>query len=82
MNKVEETLKKYGFKNIEECKAICEQNGINVDEIVKGVQPIAFDDATLAYTLGSAIAIKQKAKTQPLLNSAGAVFVMQLFLSS
>ena len=63
MNKVEETLKKYGFKNMDECKALCEQNGINVDEIVKGVQPIAFDDATFAYTLGSAIALKQKEKS-------------------
>ena len=58
MNKVEETLKKYGFKNIDEVRDICLNAGVNVEEIVKGVQPIAFDDAVRAYELGCAIAIK------------------------
>lgn len=58
MNKVEETLKKYGFKNIDEVRNICLNAGVNVEEIVKGVQPIAFDDAVRAYELGCAIAIK------------------------
>ena len=58
MNKVEETLKKYGFKNIDEVRDICLNSGVNVEEIVKGVQPIAFDDAVRAYELGCAIAIK------------------------
>lgn len=51
---------KYGIKDFEHAKKICEEKGIEVDKIVKAVQPIAFDNASWAYTLGSAIAIKTK----------------------
>ena len=57
-NRVEETLKKYGFKNMEDVFNCCLNAGINVEEIVRGVQPICFDDAVNAYSLGSAIALK------------------------
>ena len=57
-NFVKETLNKYGFKNLNEVKEICKQNNINVEKIVKDVQPIAFEDAVSAYELGSAIALK------------------------
>ncbi len=57
-NMLEKTLKKYKIKNLEQVKEICEKANINVEEIVKGVQPIAFDDAVSAYELGCAIAIK------------------------
>lgn len=57
-NRVEETLKKYGFKNMQEVNNYCLNAGINVEEIVRGVQPICFDDAVNAYALGSAIALK------------------------
>ena len=53
-------LDKYGFKSIEETRELCLANGIDVEKIVKGVQPIAFDNAVWAYTLGAAIAIKEK----------------------
>ncbi|MBQ3494895.1 MAG: GGGtGRT protein [Clostridia bacterium] len=59
---VEKTLKKYKLKNIEECLELCNANNIDVEEIVKGIQPIAFDDAVWAYALGTAIAIKKNAK--------------------
>lgn len=58
-----DALKKYGFKNLQECRNFCLSKGINVEKIVKGIQPIAFDDAVLAYELGCAIAIKEGAKT-------------------
>ena len=56
-------LDKYGFKSIEETRELCLANGIDVEKIVKGVQPIAFDNAVWAYTLGAAIAIKEKASS-------------------
>ena len=63
----EATLKKvlpeYGFKNLEEARDLCLSKGIDVDAIVKGIQPIAFDNASWAYTLGAAIAIKKGIKT-------------------
>ena len=62
----EATLKKvlpeYGFKNLEEARDLCLSKGIDVDAIVKGIQPIAFDNASWAYTLGCAIAIKKGIK--------------------
>ena len=57
MNKVNEVLKKYNIASTEKAREICLNAGVNVEEIVKGVQPIAFDDAVLAYELGSAIAL-------------------------
>lgn len=55
---IEETLKKYNIKDLDEAKSICTNAGINVEEIVKGIQPICFDNAVKAYELGTAIALK------------------------
>ena len=55
---IEETLKKYDIKSLDEAKSICQNAGIDVEKIVKGVQPICFDNAVKAYELGVAIAIK------------------------
>jgi hypothetical protein len=55
---ISETLEKYGIKSLEEAKEICEQANINVEKIVKGIQPICFDNAVKAYELGVAIALK------------------------
>lgn len=63
IDKINECMKKYGIKDFEHAKKICEEKGIEVDKIVKAVQPIAFDNASWAYTLGSAIAIKNEVKT-------------------
>ena len=52
-------LEKYGIKDLEEAKQICLDKGFNPYEIVKGVQPICFENACWAYTLGAAIAVKQ-----------------------
>ena len=56
---IEACLKEYGIGSLEEARDLCLAKGINVEEIVKGVQPIAFDNAVWAYTLGCAIALKK-----------------------
>ena len=63
IDKINGVLREYGLENIEQAKTVCEQHGINVDSIVKGIQPIAFENAVWAYTLGCAIALKKGAKT-------------------
>ena len=55
-------LKEYGIKSIEECKDITLAKGIDVDKIVRGTQPICFENAVWAYTVGAAIAIKSGCK--------------------
>ncbi len=60
---IKSVLKKYGIKSLDEAREICDKSGINVYDIVKGIQPICFDNAVKAYELGGAIAIKSKAKT-------------------
>ncbi len=52
-------MAQYGIADLEDAQKICLDHGVNADEIVKGVQPIAFDNASWAYTLGCAIAIKK-----------------------
>ena len=59
IDKINKVCAEYGFKSIEETKDFCLSKGINVESIVKGVQPIAFDNAVWAYTLGAAIALKK-----------------------
>ena len=55
-------LAEYGIASLEEARDICLKAGINVEEIVKGVQPIAFENAVWAYTVGAAIALKKGTK--------------------
>ena len=52
-------LKEYGFASIEEAREVCLAKGVDVEKIVKSIQPIAFENAVWAYTLGCAIAIKE-----------------------
>ncbi len=52
-------LEKNGLGSLESCDALCKSRGIDVGSIVKGVQPIAFDNAVWAYTLGTAIALSR-----------------------
>ena len=51
-------LKEYGISSIDECKEITLEKGIDVDQIVRSTQPICFENAIWAYTVGAAIAIK------------------------
>ena len=62
IDKINKTLKEYGIASLEEAKAICTEKGIDVEAIVKGVQPIAFENAVWAYTVGCAVAIKKGCK--------------------
>jgi len=64
-------MEKYGIKSLEDAKEICEKKNIDVFKIVRGIQPICFDDACWAYTLGAAIAIKKGCKDAE--NSAVAI---------
>lgn len=59
---INKCLKKHGIASLNEAKEICLSKGIDVESVVKGIQPIAFENAVLAYTLGVAIAIKNNAK--------------------
>ena len=52
-------LKEYGISSVEECKEICAAKGIDPYKIVEETQPIAFENAKWAYTVGCAIAIKK-----------------------
>lgn len=52
-------LNKYGMKSLEDAKDVCDEKGIDVYSIVRGIQPICFENACWAYTLGAAIAIRK-----------------------
>ena len=60
---IEKCLAEYGIADLEEARQMCLDKGIDVNAIVKGVQPIAFDNASWAYTLGAAIALKKGIST-------------------
>ncbi len=59
IEKINCELAKYGIKGIDDAKAICDAKGVDAFAIVRGIQPIAFENACWAYTVGAAIAIKQ-----------------------
>ncbi len=63
IDKINSVLKENGIASLEEAKEICNKKGIDVEKIVRGIQPIAFDNAVWAYTVGAAIAIKSGVKT-------------------
>ena len=56
-------LEKYDIKSIEECRDICQAKGFDPYKIVEGIQPICFENAKWAYTVGCAIALKKGVKT-------------------
>ncbi|MDD4002855.1 MAG: GGGtGRT protein [Clostridia bacterium] len=55
-------LNEYEISDLNEALSICERKGIDVRQLVKGIQPISFENAVWAYTLGTAIAIKNQNK--------------------
>ena len=61
--KIEKALKEFGIESLEAARDLCLSKGVDVESIVRGVQPIAFENAVWAYTLGAAIAIKAGAKS-------------------
>ncbi len=62
INQIKPIMEKYNIKNFEEALKICTDKGFNPYEIVKEIQPICFENAKWAYTLGAAIAIKKGLK--------------------
>lgn len=52
-------LEQYGIKTIEECADVCKAKGLDIYKLVEGIQPICFENAKWAYTVGCAIAIKK-----------------------
>ena len=62
IDKINAFLNSIGVKDLAEAKKICDEKGIDVEAIVKGVQPIAFENAVWAYTIGCANAIVKGAK--------------------
>ncbi len=59
---IEACMKEYGFTSLEEVKQYTVDKGLDVDGIVRGIQPIAFENAVWAYILGAAIALKKGCK--------------------
>ena len=62
IDKINSVLGEYGIESLEAAQQIVSDNGIDVRSIVLGIQPIAFENAVWAYTVGAAIAIKAGAK--------------------
>ena len=63
IDKINGVLAQYGISSVEECREICKAKGFDPYEIVKGIQPICFENACWAYTVGAAIAIKAGVKS-------------------
>ena len=58
VDQINAVLAQYGISSIEECKEICASKGIDPYTITQETQPICFENAKWAYTVGCAIAIK------------------------
>ena len=52
-------LAEYGINSIEEAAEVTKAAGLDVYKMVEGIQPICFENAKWAYTVGAAIAIKK-----------------------
>ena len=65
IEKINNVLNQYNIESLERARDICKDYDIDVFAIVKGVQPIAFDNACWAYTVGCAIAIQNKVTSAP-----------------
>ena len=63
IDKINGVLAQYGISSVEECREICKAKGFDPYEIVKGIQPICFENACWAYTVGAAIALKSGVRT-------------------
>ena len=59
INQINKVLNDNGIADLEEARRICEGKGVDVYNIVKGIQPICFENACWAYIVGGAIAIKR-----------------------
>ncbi|MBS6474469.1 MAG: GGGtGRT protein [Clostridiales bacterium] len=62
IDKINGVLAEYGFSDLDQMKQFTVDKGLDVDGIVRSIQPIAFENAVWAYTLGAAIAVKKGCK--------------------
>ena len=62
IDKINSVLSSYGIASLEEAEKITKDAGLDVYGMVKGIQPICFENACWAYTVGAAIAIKKGAR--------------------
>ena len=62
IDQINSVLNNYGISSLEEAEKITKDAGLDVYEQVKKIQPICFENACWAYTVGAAIAIKKGAK--------------------
>ena len=62
IKKIEKCMAEYGFSSLEDVQAYTLEKGVDVGAIVRSIQPIAFENAVWAYTLGAAIAMKKGCK--------------------
>ena len=62
IDKINGVLAQYGLESVEACREMCKEAGFDPYEIVKGIQPIAFEDAAWSYCVGAAIALKKGVK--------------------
>ena len=60
IDQIKPVMEKYGIKDFEDAMAICKEKGFNPYDIVKGVQPICFENAAWAYTLRSSNSNKKR----------------------
>jgi len=56
---IEKVLAQYGIADLDAARQICLDKGVDVEAIVRGIQPICFENAVWAYTLGAAIAFQK-----------------------
>lgn len=59
ISNIEKCLKNNDIESLYDARKICEEKNIYPEQIIKNIQPIAFDNASWAYILGCAIAIKK-----------------------
>ncbi len=63
IDKINGVLKEYGIADLQEAEKLCKDKGFSPADIVKEIQPIAFENACWAYAMGAAIALKKGCKT-------------------
>ena len=63
IDKINGVMAQYGIADFDDALRICGEKGVDVRAIVHGIQPIAFENAVWAYTLGAAVAIKKNARS-------------------
>lgn len=59
IQQINQFLNDNGISSVEEARRICDEKGVDVYNIVKGIQPIAFENAMWSYIVGAAVAIRR-----------------------